>query len=32
MTYIEIDNQRVADINYYGDLQLARLKYSLIMK
>jgi pseudaminic acid cytidylyltransferase len=32
MTYIEIENQRVVDINYYGDLKLARLKYSLIMK
>ena len=32
MTYIEIENQRVVDINYYGDLQLARLKYSLIIK
>ena len=32
MTYIEIDSQRVVDINYYEDLRLAKLKYSLIMK
>jgi pseudaminic acid cytidylyltransferase len=32
MTYTEIDSQRVVDINYYEDLRLARLKYSLIMK
>jgi pseudaminic acid cytidylyltransferase len=32
ITYIEIDNQRVVDINYHEDLRLAKLKYSLIYK
>jgi pseudaminic acid cytidylyltransferase len=32
MTYLEIENNRVVDINVYEDLQLAKLKYFLIKK
>lgn len=32
MTYLEIDNKRVVDINNFDDLELAKLKYFLINK